>query len=268
MHVNQTHLGRTDSDAPTLTLIHGWAAENAIWEDWAAAHFGERFHVVLLELPGFGHTPALPACPPDALPKAWLDALWEALPDRTHILGWSLGGLLAQQLAARAQDPAANKHIESLICLASTPRFVQNEGWHKAVSPKLMSDFIQALAIESARVVKQFWNLQLQGSDNARSLMKQLKAHLGKRHLPSYQGLMQGLTLLRDLDNRSLLASLSLPTLWLFGEKDPLIPITLCDTLPTLQPDAKFGVIDGAGHMPFFSHPDATAQAISEFLPV
>ncbi|WP_019895502.1 alpha/beta fold hydrolase [Hydrogenovibrio halophilus] len=266
MTIRLTRLGNPDPEAPVLTLIHGWAAENAIWEDWAQTHFGDRFQLVLMELPGFGQCPALPEQPADQQMQAWLDSLWQGLPEQTHLLGWSLGGMLAQRLAWRAQQPESAKRIQSLICLASTPRFVQNDGWRKAVSPKLMSDFIHALAIETSRVVKQFWNLQLQGSDNARPLVKQLKAHLGKRHLPSYQGLMQGLILLRDLDNRDLLPALTLPTLWLFGENDPLIPVSLRQTLPELQPHAQIEILPGAGHMPFFSHPEATARAINGFI--
>jgi len=249
-----------------ITLIHGWAAENAIWQDWAQTWLCSFCQVTLVELPGFGETPALPNQATTDLIDAWLNQLWQALPPRSTVLGWSLGGLLAQRLALKALKPNTDKHITGLICMASTPCFEQTQGWQHGVSPQLMQDFMQALARESARVVKQFWSLQLQGSAHARPLIKQLKEHLGQRHLPTFQGLQQGLVLLRALDHRQLLPQLTLPTLWLFGEKDPLIPLSVCEQVQQAQPHAQTQVIPECGHMPFFSHPESTAKAIQTFL--
>lgn len=252
------------ANAETLTLIHGWAADNQTWLSWAENQLHPYYQIQLIELPGFGHSPAIPLCEKvsDAeLNEIWLTALAEALPPRTHLLGWSLGGLLAQQLAARFPH-----RILSLTCLASTPRFTQNDGWRWAVSPPLLADFIQALAQESSTVVKNFWRLQLQGSDNARPLMKQLSQQMQQRPLPSFNGLMQGLRLLKAIDNRILLSELTLPTLWLLGEKDPLIPMALLKDLQSLQPSSESRIIEGASHMPFFSHPQQTADALLGFL--
>ncbi len=259
------HCDILDSDqAESLTLIHGWGADNQTWLSWAKSQLQPHYQLHLIELPGFGQSPSLdlPKNTDDqTLNEAWLTALAEALPARTHLLGWSLGGLLAQQLAARYPD-----RIQSLTCLASTARFTQNDGWQWAVSPPLLADFIQALAIEASTVVKKFWRLQLQGSDNARPLMKQLTAQMQDRHLPSLTGLMQGLRLLKAIDNRQLLTQLSLPTLWLLGENDPLIPAEIMQAIQTLQPHSHIQIIEGASHMPFFSHPQPTAEALLQFL--
>lgn len=245
----------------TLTLIHGWGADNGVWLDWASTELAPHFNIVLIELPGFGQSPHFEALEQTEIAEAWLMSLLKALPEKTHLLGWSLGGLLAQKLALQYPD-----RIQSLVCLASTPRFVQNDGWRWAVNPPLLADFIKALGIEYGSVLKQFWRLQLQGSDNARPLMKKLSAHMSQRALPHYSGLLQGLYLLRDLDNRSQLPNLKQPTLWLLGEHDPLIPQDLIKDLLLLQPHAKIQVIKGAAHMPFFSHPEETAHAIINFI--
>jgi len=254
----------TAPNAESLTLIHGWGADNQTWLSWAQTRLHPHYQLHLIELPGFGQSHPIAHsknAEDHTINEAWLTALAEALPERTHLLGWSLGGLLAQQLAARYPQK-----ILSLICLASTPRFTQNDGWRWAVSPPLLADFIQALVYESGAVLKKFWRLQLQGSDNARPLMKQLTAQMEDRHLPSYSGLMQGLRLLKYIDNRPLLAQLTLPTLWLLGEKDPLIPADMITDLKTLQPYSDIQIIAGASHMPFFSHPQQTAEALLSFL--
>lgn len=250
-----------DGAAPNLTLIHGWAAENVVWQPWAETYLAPFFNVYLIELPGFGKSPEFHDIDEKEINDKWLDALAAQLPEKTHLLGWSLGGLLAQQLALRLPE-----QIQTLICLASTPRFTQNDNWKWAVSPPLLADFIKAMSIEFAGVLKQFWKLQLQGSENARPLMKRLTNQMSGRTPPKLQGLLQGLYLLRDIDNRDQLTNIHQPTLWLLGEHDPLIPQRLIEDLSQLQQDSEIAIVRGASHMPFFSHPQETADLLIPFI--
>lgn len=244
---------------PNLTFIHGWGAQNSVWRDWIEQHFAQHYRITLVELPGFGDSPEI-AKTAD-LEQAWLDALYAALPQPTHLVGWSLGGLLAQKIAE--QHPHA---ILSLTCLASTPRFMQTEGWHWAMNPHLMNDFIQALAKDTAATLNHFWKLQIQGSDGARQLIKLFIQQMKARKLPKAASLAQGLQLLKQMDNREALRHLTQPVLWLLGENDPLIPKEFVAEFSTIQPQAEICVLQGAAHMPFFSHPIETAQALSDFL--
>lgn len=259
----------TFGQGESLSLIHGWGAQNAVWREWAYSHLAPHFTVTLIELPGFGDSPKV-ELPKDLanatdkaewLNQAWLSALMDALPPQTHLLGWSLGGLMAQQLALHAPE-----RITKLICLATTPRFVQTEGWKWAVTPELMADFIKALGLDSWALLSRFWKLQLQGSDGARQLIKHLTTQMQGRKIPSFTALVQGLELLRDIDMRGHLQTLAQPTLWLLGEKDPLIPHDLAAQLAVLQPQARVEMVAGAAHVPFMSHPEQCAQIIKDFL--
>lgn len=259
----------TFGQGESLSLIHGWGAQNAVWREWAHSHLAPHFTVTLIELPGFGDSPKI-ELPKDSinatdkaarLNQAWLSALMDALPPKTHLLGWSLGGLMAQQLALQAPE-----RVTKLICLATTPRFVQTEGWKWAVTPELMADFIKALGLDSWALLSRFWKLQLQGSDGARQLIKHLTTQMQGRKIPSFSALVQGLELLRDIDMRDHLQTLTQPTLWLLGEKDPLIPHDLAAQLAVLQPQAQVKIVAGGAHVPFMSHPEQCAQIIKDFL--
>ncbi len=241
-----------------VTLIHGWAAESLIWQDWATTYLVPFHSITLIDLPGFGDSPAIEET--DNLQADWLKALAETLPAKTHLLGWSLGGLLAQQLAKQCPQ-----QVESLVCLASTPRFTQYDHWQYAVNPEIIGNFIHAISNEVGMVLKKFWRLQLQGCDNSRPLMKALTSHMKQAKVPSLGALSQGLHLLRDMDNRSILSELTQPTLWLLGEKDPLIPFDIRTDLPALQPNARIEVIAGGSHILFFSHPEETSQHLCHF---
>ena len=260
-----------ESPQPALTFIHGWAAESSVWLPFAEA-FCADYQVHLLDLPGFGQSPALSLDTKNGeqIAQQWIEAILPVLPEQTHLVGWSLGGLISQRLAAQVPQ-----RILSLTNMASTPKFIQTENWRFAVSPSLMKDFIQAVGIESAIVLKQFWRLQFQGSDEARKWMKSFQAQIKHRKPPTLTGLLQGLYILKDLDNRALfkisenlpkspvLPAQMPPVGWIFGEKDPLIPLQLTEAFIPNQP---VEVIRGAAHMPFFSHAQETEKALRALL--
>jgi len=257
----------TFGQGPNLCLLHGWAAQNAHWRAWAQESLAPYFTVTLIELPGFGESEPLKlnSPPPQELETAWIEAIQAVLPSKTHLLGWSLGGLLAQKIALTYPQ-----QIDKLICLASTPRFTQNDQWKYGISPKLMADFMNAITQDTLQTLNTFWKLQLQGSENARQHIKQFFTLLKTCKLPSLTGLKQGLILLKEMDLREEIPHFTQPTLWLLGENDPLIPANFIQETvlknSTIAPKANVIILPKAGHMPFRSHPDATAHSIIEFL--
>ena len=244
-----------------LTLLHGWAADNGVWRDWINTYLAPHFTCHLIELPGFGQSAPIEAETPEAIRTAWRNAVIEALPDApTALLGWSLGGLVAQDVSLVAPD-----RVTRLIGLCTSPRFVQVEGWRHGVPPKLIVDFLQALAVDAGALLKRFWLLQWQGDRQAKVLMRQFMQEMRGRSLPTLRGLEQGLVLLRTLDFRAQLPGLAQPTLWLLGAKDPLIPVSWVEQLVQLQPHGQVKVLPHAAHLPFRSHPAETAEAICRF---
>jgi pimeloyl-[acyl-carrier protein] methyl ester esterase len=47
------------ADAPDLVLLHGWGMSSEVWRAWLAL-LRIRCNVILLDLPGFGRSPAQP----------------------------------------------------------------------------------------------------------------------------------------------------------------------------------------------------------------
>ena len=246
---------------PSISLIHGWGAQNTVWKDWAQSNLAPHFKVSLIELPGFGESPKIENKKNNAeLADAWTQAIIEALPKKTHLLGWSLGGLVAQNIALKHPEK-----IESLICLATTPRFTQTDNWSGAVSPKLMADFMQSIQADSLATLKSFWTLQLQGSDLPRKSVRSFIQRMQDSKLPTLTGLTQGLKLLNHFDFRQRAQHFETPVLWLLGENDPLIPTQTIENFHHNAVNSKQHIIHGAAHTPFVSHPDETAHAIIEF---
>lgn len=246
---------------PDLVFIHGWGAERGLWRDWVLTHFIPGWRVTLVDLPGHGGSAGLVAASDDALADAWLTALIEVLPVRATLVGWSLGGLLAQGVALRMPE-----RVERLVLLASSPCFVQRDGWLPALEVPLFARYWQEVGQQTASLMRSFFALQTLGSPQPRSLLRQLTPLLSVMGQGSVPALAQGLSLLGRLDYRQQLASLSVPTLWVLGQQDAIVPIALADALAELQPQARVTVLDQAGHLPFLSHGDETARQLLEFL--
>lgn len=94
-----------------LILLPGWGLGVSPLEPLAAALRGldEHLHV---------HIEPLPTLASSDLDE-WLDELDATLPDNAWLGGWSLGGMLASELAARRGERCCG-----LLTLASNPSFV------------------------------------------------------------------------------------------------------------------------------------------------
>lgn len=250
---------------PALCLIHGWGADTQVWQFWAEQYLAKAFQLYYIELPGFGDQPVLDLpYKTDALSvnQAWLEALTRQLPiGPSWILGWSLGGLMAQQLFLQRPE-----EVLGIINLASTPCFQQGQGWRYGVSPSLMIDFIHALEKDVGALLNRFYALQCQGGEQARELTKQLRKQYLNRGLPSAKGLYQGLQLLQSLDLREKMSNNSSPCLWLLGEDDPLVKSAGVAEWVNQSAAGEVELISGAAHIPFLSHPDLTSHYIIEFI--
>jgi pimeloyl-ACP methyl ester carboxylesterase len=56
------------------------------------------------------------------------------------------------------------------------------------------------------------------------------------------------------------------PTLLVWGERDPLVPLRLAAEYERAIPDVRLVVLEGAGHVPMVERPEAFAHAVLAFL--
>ncbi|MFP7723257.1 pimeloyl-ACP methyl ester esterase BioH [Lysobacter sp. A3-1-A15] len=250
MHIHTTGQG------PGLILIHGWAMHGGLFEP-LAIRLRDRYTVHAVDLPGHGHASRDPA-PLD--PVRLAAELVERLPDAAW-LGWSLGGQVA--LRAALDHPS---RVRALVMLASSPRFVRGDGWPHGVSPTLFRDFGQALERDFRGTLDGFLALEALGSASAQVELRDLRAHAFERGEPAPRALQEGLALLDSLDTRGDLGGLRVPSLWVSGRRDRLVPAGAMPAAAALATDARSVVIDDAGHAPFLGAPDAVAEAVHGFL--
>ncbi|MDQ2696376.1 MAG: alpha/beta fold hydrolase, partial [Pseudomonadota bacterium] len=67
-------------------------------------------------------------------------------------------------------------------------------------------------------------------------------------------------------DLRAELAAIRCPALLLMGQRDRLVPAGCGPAMAALLPATRLHLFEGAGHAPFFSHPEAFVRHLREFL--
>ncbi|WP_409158710.1 pimeloyl-ACP methyl ester esterase BioH [Pectobacterium sp. B2J-2] len=241
--------GNTD-----LVLLHGWGLNAQVWQN-IVARLAPHFRLHLVDLPGYGRSQGFgPMSLSDMADRVLVQA-----PERAVWLGWSLGGLVASQIALRAPS-----QVEKLITVASSPCFSAQDNW-PGIKPDVLQGFQQQLSEDFQRTVERFLALQTLGTDSARQDARLLKSVVLEQPMPSVEVLNGGLDILRQADLRQSLAALTQPFLRVYGALDGLVPRKVASLLDQQWPDSSSLVIPKAAHAPFISHPDAFVEAIMAF---
>ena len=248
---------RTKGQGRDLVLLHGWGVNSGVWQT-ISKPLEAHFRVSYIDLPGFGNNAQCLPEPYDLASVA--DLVSQCLPESCILLGWSLGGLVAQKIALTKPEG-----IEQLVLVASSPKFAASSDW-PGMDANILNFFQQQLAENFSKTLERFLGIQAIGSPTAKADIKQIKHSIQQGPEPSLQALEAGLSMLVDTDHRSQLASLKIKTHWLFGRLDSLVPLSLVSRLPSLHAGASCHVFDQASHAPFISHPQGFIDELLSLL--
>ena len=207
---------------PDLVLLHGWGFNSELFNN-LIDRYKNQYRITMIDLPGHGRSDDVSG----GLDE-WCDEIIKNLPDNPILLGWSLGGLLAINIATKIK-------ISKLILVASTPKFVQSEDWPYGIDENNFRQFSDALQLNLSKGLKRFVSLQTQ--DKA-----QLKA------------LNQGLEILLTADLVDEFNQLKMSIEVILGNHDTLVPYRISNWYDKAK--IKTQVLN-TGHLPFL-HKDFT----------
>lgn len=251
-----------DDQRPALLLVHGNSACKEVFAAQIAAPELAGWRLVAPDLPGHGASDDAPD--PDAAYTfaGYAEALAEVIEalrlDRPAVLGWSLGGHAALELLGRG---AALRGV--MIC--GTP----------PVAPtmdSLMAAFNIDPAAENLTAKRDFTDADaLAYALHTGGVAGQADPHLlamVKRTDGRAREIMFGSVLAgAPLDERAIVAGMSVPLAVANGAEDPFIRPAYFDTLdaPTLWPAGMLRIA-GAGHAPFRQTPGVFNAHLATFL--
>jgi pimeloyl-[acyl-carrier protein] methyl ester esterase len=227
-----------------------------VWDGVRDA-LAQRFRLHIVDLPGYGTSPAVEPYDLEHLARA----VATALPEQVHVCGWSLGGQVALEMARLFPD-----QIERLVLTATTPCFTARVDWPWAVRREVLLEFAAALENDYEGTLKRFLALQARGGDDVKAVLKRLRDILFARGRPDVQTLRAGLNILLGSDLRDRAATIETQTLLLHGGRDMLTPAGAAHWLVGQMPEARLEVLPGAAHAPFLSHPVEFTEIVTGFL--
>ena len=246
---------REVGEGPPLLLINGLGAHSAMWEPLERTL--SAFRIIEFDLPGAGRSdvPRRPISVP-RLAKLATEVLDHFDVDQADVLGYSMGGIVTQQLLADFPD-----RVRRAVLVATSPGVGAVHGDIVALvnlmtpirylSPTLYAKSIGSLAGGRARHDKA-WVAE-QGVLRLKHAPK-LWGYVGQ--MASMTG-WSGLPLLRRIEN---------PVLVLTGDDDPLTPVANGMMLAHLLPQGRLLVLRGEGHLLVLDADSPSHDAICGFL--
>jgi 3-oxoadipate enol-lactonase len=237
-----------------LVLVHGLGYARWGWEPVADA-LAERFQVVLLDNRGIGESEA-PAGPYTAAEMAddVVRVFDEAGIERAHIVGTSLGGMIAQELALRTE------RVERLVLVCTTPG-----GPSAAPMPKVTAQLIaEAASMEPLVALRRFVENAL-APGAPEELVERILAHRLRTAQPPAAWAAQAAAGM-SFDAWDRLPELRAPTLVLHGTEDVVVDPANSTLLVERIPDARLEWFPGCGHLLFWEEPERFVALVGEFL--
>ena len=250
----------TRGRGPDLVLLHGWGLNLRVW-DGLTRELAKSFRVIAVDLPGHGRSPWNPKARTPA-EQAWqVHATLASRSDRYSLLGWSMGGQIAIDLAA-----AMPGSVERLILVATTPRFAASEDWPLGMPAATLEKLATQLRTNYKRTVSEFLELQVRGSAASEKVLAELHASLFSHGEAHPKALVAGLNTLKSSDLRSMLSLVRAPTLVIAGQYDRVTLPAASRALTDGLPDGRYVEFRRAAHAPFLSHTTEFAALVAEFL--
>ncbi|MDX1993956.1 MAG: 2-succinyl-6-hydroxy-2,4-cyclohexadiene-1-carboxylate synthase [bacterium] len=246
-----------------LLLLHGFSGSGADWEPFLPA-FASHFHVLTVDLPGHGKADSphdLTAYRMENTARDLIALLDSLHIEKTHLLGYSMGGRLALFLALTYPE-----RFLSLILESASPG-LQTEAERQA---RIVSDETLAAQIEQNGIewFADYWaNIPLFASQ--KSLPAEIQNRLREKRLANNtQGLANSLRAMGTGMQPSLwerLGELQIPVLLIAGERDIKF-VTINQQMQPHIANAQLSIIPEAGHTVHLEQPEPFTNIVTQFL--
>lgn len=240
---------REDDDVPVV-LLHGAGLDRTVWTR-VEALLDRR--TTALDLPGHGAQPPLTA--PTTLAEMAADVALRLPPGPVHLVGFSLGALIAQKLAVTQPGRVLTLTNVSSVC-------ARTEEEAAAVRARLLGaqeDFAGSMERALDR-----WFPADEGEDSAKWRVETREVLLGND--PVSYGHAYAVFATGDRDIEPELPDIAVPALAITGELDPGSTPEMSARLAARIPHAEVVIVPGARHMLPVTHPRELADRLGDLV--
>jgi len=259
---------RRTGSGPAVLLVHGMAGSSATWRAVMPA-LGADHLVVAPDLLGHGESAKpLGDYSLGAYASGLRDLLGALDVGPVTVVGQSLGGGVAMQLAY--QHPEL---VERLV-LVNSGGLGREVSWilraltlpgAEYVMPVVFPGFVREAGDALGRALVRI-------GIRAPSLEEVWQAYASLTETANRQSFVRTLRAVIDLGGQSVSASdrlyltAGMPTLIVWGDRDPIIPVAHAYAAHDAMPGSRLEVFEGIGHFPHVECPDAFVAVLLDFL--
>ncbi|MEA2334516.1 MAG: hypothetical protein QOG40_1006 [Solirubrobacteraceae bacterium] len=176
--------------------------------------------------------------------------------DDANVMGISMGGMIAQELALN--DP---ERVRTLTLGCS---YCGGEGSALA-SEAVMSKLAAAMASgDRERALRAGWEINVSQTMAADDQAYAEFREIGMRRAVAVAVIIEQLQACAAHDTNARLAQLAMPTLVIGGTEDHVLPVQNGRLIASRIPGARLEIFDGVGHMFFWERPERSAELVRE----
>ena len=260
---------RIAGEGPLIVLLHGITSTSDVWLE-TMARLSERYTVVAPDLLGHGRS-AKPRGDYSlgAYASGGRDLLGALGFERGTVVGHSLGGGIALQFAYQfpeycerlvlVSSGGLGKEVHLLLRAAALPGA-------ELVLPLIVRDWAIGAGSAVAGVLDRF------GFSAGPDLAEAARGYASLADRGARAAFLHTLRSVIDLDGQRVSATdrlylaQRLPTLLIWGTRDPIIPIEHGRAAQERIPESRLVELPGAGHWPQLDDPDRFVAELTEFV--
>jgi pimeloyl-ACP methyl ester carboxylesterase len=239
----------------TVLFLHGIGGNRDSFID-DLPRLANAWRALTWDMPGYGPSPPVTPLTFEALAQAVVAVLDAARAEKAVLVGHSLGGMIAQETAARFPQ-----RVSGLVLFATSAAFggkddtFKNEFLARRLAPLDAGKSMPEIAEELTK--------GLFGPNPPEAARRRAITSMGAIPAAAYRAALECIVTFNRTDD---LARITCPTLLLAAEHDHLAPPKTMERMARRIPGAACRCIAGAGHLANFEQPAAFARILDEFL--
>ncbi len=244
-------------DGPPLMLIAGLASDSASWGP-VAPLLSKHFMLIMPDNRGAGRTKSSAPLSIDMMAADYAGLLDHLEIERTHMLGHSMGGIIAMTLAANAPD-RINKLVLAASCARTPARAIS------VIDNLLM---LREGGANQELWLRSFfhWLFKPEFFENKNAVDAAIALSMAYPYAQGVADMRQQVDALRGYDASALPAALKAETLLLTGERDLMFSPEEIKAAFAAAPAARLHILAGAAHSLHWDSPAEFSSNVIAFL--
>jgi len=242
---------------PPLLMIMGMSGTALSWGEPFLDSLREDFETIVYDHRGVGKSSRMEE--PFTIVQLAADALGllDALEvDSAHVLGISMGGMVAQELALA--------HPERIQTLTLGCTYCGGEG-SVLTSPEVAQRLgEERMSGDRERAIRASWEANVSATFAANADAYATFFATANERAVALPVIMAQTLAIAGHDTNARLAALEIPTLVVHGTEDQILPVENAHLIASRIPGARLEIFDGVGHLFFREEPDRSAELVRD----